>query len=532
MEKAGDIDCKYYLDAAYGLDGLLSREEEAELLGLIDAWKYALKTHFFCYDFAFELLVEYLNNIRSRGSVLPMYVNLKHFAAKSNYIKRIPELKRFIRHEARAARGSTERQIRVSLAKCVKRAGLQLYALDEIFSEFKRRIMPAATKRHMTLKGPPSHCRTWMLKSLDREIRRIAPGLELSQIDDFLSDIFELSKIRCKADYARDRLCSAFTPMVCRLAGIYMNKGVRYADLVNAGAYGVLRALNTFRQEKGARFSTHVKPWILKYLKRKIKDKQEWTRAKCMDSEDKLVLPDAFVAVLKEIQHAEPTSISEQGCTFTVDALATKLNLDPEALGKVIAFRDKLAHEGVKYISKSEEREQERRIARQIDKLPRERLVTTLAVLSGSECSDRFCIQKRKRRLMAKLIEKRLVRDEQLLSTVQSLVDVNWHDLSSENLQATLYLPKRKKGCRVQSPRDVLEALLSYADKNCKESITSALVQGKLEWTRGEVARMAAADVVGGIIELIAVCDLSTAWMVFSTGRNALKLLEARLDLP
>lgn len=60
----------------------------------------------------------------------------------------------------------------------------------------------------------------------------------------------------------RDAFIEAHMPLVQRLAGLYVDKGVDYDDLVQEGAIGLMIAADKFDVDRGYQFSTYATWWI------------------------------------------------------------------------------------------------------------------------------------------------------------------------------------------------------------------------------------------------------------------------------
>jgi len=66
---------------------------------------------------------------------------------------------------------------------------------------------------------------------------------------------------------AREHMIHANLRLVVKIAGDYMNKGMSLADLVAEGNLGLIRAVEQFDPDAGARFSTYAVWWIKQSIK-------------------------------------------------------------------------------------------------------------------------------------------------------------------------------------------------------------------------------------------------------------------------
>lgn len=99
---------------------------------------------------------------------------------------------------------------------------------------------------------------------------------EVSQIS--LADVSEekrLAKIihgkdLKEAEKARKRLCEANLRLVVKIAHDFRGRGVALPDLVAEGNIGLMRAVEKFNPDKGAKFSTYSAWWIRQAISRAI----------------------------------------------------------------------------------------------------------------------------------------------------------------------------------------------------------------------------------------------------------------------
>jgi RNA polymerase primary sigma factor len=69
---------------------------------------------------------------------------------------------------------------------------------------------------------------------------------------------------------AQQQLVEANLRLVIKLARGYRNRGIPFADLIQEGNLGLLRALQKFDPQRGFRFSTYAGWWIHKALRRAV----------------------------------------------------------------------------------------------------------------------------------------------------------------------------------------------------------------------------------------------------------------------
>src|SRR5579872_6867651 len=81
----------------------------------------------------------------------------------------------------------------------------------------------------------------------------------------------ELAKrVAAGDDEARRQMIAANLRLVVHWARRYQDRGVDFADLVQEGTFGLMRAVDKFDWERGFRFSTYATWWIRQALQRAV----------------------------------------------------------------------------------------------------------------------------------------------------------------------------------------------------------------------------------------------------------------------
>jgi len=80
----------------------------------------------------------------------------------------------------------------------------------------------------------------------------------------------EKEELERRGNEARERMIRANLRLVVSIAKGYANRGMLFADLIEEGNLGLLRAVEGFDPDMGARFSTYSSWWIKQSIKRAL----------------------------------------------------------------------------------------------------------------------------------------------------------------------------------------------------------------------------------------------------------------------
>src|SRR3972149_4301531 len=69
---------------------------------------------------------------------------------------------------------------------------------------------------------------------------------------------------------SRERMIRSNLRLVVNIAKRYANRGMSIADLIEEGNLGLMRAVEAFDPEQGARFATYASWWIKQSIKRAL----------------------------------------------------------------------------------------------------------------------------------------------------------------------------------------------------------------------------------------------------------------------
>ncbi len=149
----------------------------------------------------------------------------------------------------------------------------------------------------------------------------------------------ELAKLVAAGDQdARRRMIAANLRLVVHWARRYQDRGVDFADLVQEGTFGLMRAVDKFDWQRGFRFSTYATWWIRQALQRAVQQHGNTIRVPMEVAELTQRVDRTTWELASELQRdptpeevAEASAIQEQGLRSLQDVARVVASLDQPA---------------------------------------------------------------------------------------------------------------------------------------------------------------------------------------------------------
>jgi RNA polymerase primary sigma factor len=171
---------------------------------------------------------------------------------------------------------------------------------------------------------------------LRKKIREINKLLRICQKDTGLNSrglrktlqtIDTGKKIR---DKAKKELMEANLRLVISIAKKYSNRGVQFADLIQEGNIGLLRAVNRFEYRRGYKFSTYATWWIRQAIMRAIADQARTIR-----------IPVHMIESINKLNKVSRALVQKKGREPTCQEISEKMNMPVSKIRKIIKFAQK-----------------------------------------------------------------------------------------------------------------------------------------------------------------------------------------------
>lgn len=160
----------------------------------------------------------------------------------------------------------------------------------------------------------------------ERELARaISQGTEsaekFARRELSLADKEQLERVGSEA---RERMIRANLRLVVNIAKAYSNRGMPLSDLIEEGNLGLLRAVEGFDPDMGARFSTYASWWIKQSIKRAL-----------INGVQPVHIPAYMVEMIARWKQANSELQEELGRTPSIQEISGKMQL-PERKVRII----------------------------------------------------------------------------------------------------------------------------------------------------------------------------------------------------
>jgi len=184
---------------------------------------------------------------------------------------------------------------------------------------------------------------------IDKEIKLLeldkAINLKSKKIGNRIKKLRILQKVYSdKSAEIKKRFIKANLRLVVKISKKYLNKGLPFADLIQEGNLGLIRAVGRFDHTKGFKLSTYAAWWINQFAARALMCQTGIIRIPAYVLESKKKIYDVNTVLSSEYKSVPSPEIIAEKAGVCVEAVNTILNYTniPLQLDKKLKGREKL----------------------------------------------------------------------------------------------------------------------------------------------------------------------------------------------
>jgi RNA polymerase primary sigma factor len=166
-------------------------------------------------------------------------------------------------------------------------------------------------------------------------VRYFLDDLDLYPLPDPEEQVALAKRVAAGDEEARRAMIAANLRLVVHWARRYQDRGVDFADLVQEGTFGLMRAVDKFDWERGFRFSTYATWWIRQALQRAVQQHGSTIRVPMEVAEQAQRADRMTWELVAELQR-EPTAEEVAEAAAVDEAALTSL----QGVARVVASLD------------------------------------------------------------------------------------------------------------------------------------------------------------------------------------------------
>lgn len=220
-----------------------------------------------------------------------MWRERQKFIRRVNAIKRDTEMLKELL-EKRPHRRYARRicALRKKILKRIQSLSLQHHLINQFIQKFKKNALElTAQSQKQSALAKKRSVDPKEQKEIKRRVKDLY-DLIGRKPEELKSIIKEMNAIEAQIIDARNKMIEGNVRLVISIAKRYVNRGLEFADLLEEGNVGLIKAVEKFNYRKGFKFSTYATWWIKQAITRAIADQSRTVRvpAHIIDSINKI----------------------------------------------------------------------------------------------------------------------------------------------------------------------------------------------------------------------------------------------------
>jgi RNA polymerase primary sigma factor len=323
----------------------LDRQQEIELVRRLDTARRRYRHAAFCNWGVLAQVVDTFERIRSGEQNLDRTIDVvpslgltveqirKRLPRHLGRLRRLCQeaaatFAQMFRARARAGRSDLRRALRTRLRQAVRLAEAlsPRTELVDCWAEQQKRLSARMQELVQQREGPARSAvaRAEQAKRL-KELRHLMLQAQATP-EELAGWIGVLDRRRALYQQARQELAAANLRLVVALAKRYRGRGLTFADMIQEGNSGLMRAVDKFDHRLGWKFGTYATWWIRQGITRALHDRSRMVRLPCHQ-----------VGMLREVERLRAALAVKNHREPTTEEIAAELQVTPAEVRSLLA---------------------------------------------------------------------------------------------------------------------------------------------------------------------------------------------------